>query len=225
MRSSPLVLRLRPALSVVLVAAAASFVACAAAPKTGPSEPAGASTAVPSAATSSPSAPAARPVGVFTFAEECGAQGAFTQLGIEADGTVTVDMNGFQVWFEGKGHLVERAGGWEVVLDERNPEVPLPRFDKGDVVVAFTVRADGALEARNPPGNCSTKLGTFFKAGKEPARRLVHKVTRCPAGKAANAVAGGCICDGSSAIQNPCKAGGGLPDLKGNACVHLCSEP
>jgi hypothetical protein len=169
--------------------------------------------------------PGPRPLGTFTYAEDCGAQGVVTTLGIDGSGLVTVDMNGFQTWFEGKGHLVEREGQWDVVLDERNPDVPLPRFEKGAVVVGFTVRADGALEARNPPGNCTPKAGTFFKEGQAPARKLVHKVTRCPSGKGANALAGGCMCDGASVIQNPCKAGGGNPDVKGNTCVHLCSEP
>jgi len=94
--------------------------------------------------------------------------------------------------------------------------------------VAFSVeKAPNGLIVRGLEPECGGTGPLFFvdKSKQAPAVRDSEPILRTSVCKGnAGSVRSGCICSGTSTIENPCKMGGGFPTVSGSTCTHQCAR-
>ncbi len=182
------------------------------------------STTAPAAPSPAPASPDTPPPGEYVLAQErCASQCVFGTITIMPGGRASLSLQGWQTWTDGAGHLVHRGGVFELVFDEVNPE-SLTVTKAGKVAVRFALRIDGALVVID---DGEVGRGSVFQppGWAPPPTREVERETLCPPGTEAMASSGGCGCEGSSTIENPCpRSGGGFPRVEGNRCIHTCFD-
>jgi len=211
---------------LVSAAALASSLGCSRQTVTTNAAPAGSTASTTSATSATAPATAIPPQGAFSYAESCGSEGAAVDLTFRDAGRVTFSIAGRMLDVEGEASASpvdpkDPNGAWRLTVTKVRDAQQGVRVNQ--LLMTFTRAADGTLHAVQPPGNCQRPTGIFYPEGKEPRTQTVTKRTVCANG-APTAVRSGCICPGTSEIENPCSVGGGSPRVEGRACVHTCNE-
>ena len=170
-------------------------------------------------------APGAPAPGKYEYSEACGTFAWGHTLTVLATGKATYSVHGYQAFTELGGSLTGTGKTRTFLVESSN----VAGYPVGSKPLTLTVVANG-LSVGGVTSGCGPDKGavTFLSAAavaalpKKPVT-YVKKTTTCK-GSEPMSLHGGCMCAGTSAILNPCKIGGGLPEIKGNTCVHTCAE-